>query len=189
VFFTNAFYTNIQDYRLAPYSGTPPLGYVPTGPTKVGQPINYQKVYWALAQDFSCVDTMWSPISSLVFTSQFIPLVKEVQSDPTLLGSGNLGNSTATVPSAFQPIITDLELDLADKGADAYRGFILYEPTAEYRMADMAGHNDLRHIDLQLWWRGRLDGQLYAVNMFNMSSVSVKCLFRKRGAVAKYTNT
>jgi hypothetical protein len=82
-----------------------------------------------------------------------------------------------------------LELDLADKGADAYRGFILYQPTAEYRLADIAGAGDLRSIDVQLWWKGRLDGQLYPINMFNMASCSIKMLFRKKGAVAKYTNT
>lgn len=184
---TNAFYSNVQDYRLTPYSGTPPLGYVPTASSPSG--VNLQKVYWAIAQDFACVDTMWSPIASLVFTSQFIPVTKEVQSDPTYLGGGNLGNSTVTSPSAFQPIVGDVEIDLADKGADAYRGFIKYEPQAEFRMSDIAAQNDLRAIDIQLWWKGRLDGQLYPVNMFNMSSVSIKMLFRKKGAVAKYTNT
>jgi hypothetical protein len=189
VFFTNAFYTNVSDFRITPYSGTPPLGYVPSSANPPGNLINYQKVYWALAQDFACVDTMWSPISSLVFTSQLIPLVKEVQSDPIVLGNGNLGNSGPVVPSAFQPVITDLELEMADRGADVYRGFILYEPKAEYRLADIAGAGDLRSIDVQLWWKGRLDGQLYPVNMFNMASCSIKMLFRKKGAVAKYTNT
>jgi hypothetical protein len=182
VFFTNAFYTNVNDFRLAPYSGTPPLGYVPT------TTINYQKVYWALAQDFACVDTMWSPIASLVFTSQLIPVTKEEQSDPTVLGNGNIGNSAVTTPSAFQPIVGDLELDLADKGADAYRGFIKYEPQAEFRMSDIAGAQDLRSLDIQLWWKGRLDGQLYPVNMFNMASVSIKIMFRKKTASSKFAN-
>ena len=175
VFFTNAFYTNVNDFRLAPYSGTPPLGFVPT------TTINYQKVYWAVAQDFACVDTMWSPIASLVFTSQLIPVTKEEQSDPTVLGNGNLGNSAVTTKSAFQPIVGDLEIDLADHGADAYRGFIKYEPQAQFRMSDIAGSQDLRSLDIQLWWKGRLDGQLYPVNMFNLSSVSIKMMFRKKG--------
>jgi hypothetical protein len=176
---TNAFYANVQDYRLTPYAGTPPLGFVPTSSSSSG--INLQKVYWAIAQDFACVDTMWSPIASLVFTSQFIPVTKEIQSDPTFLGYGNLGTSGVTSPSAFQPIVGDLEIDLADKGADAYRGFIKYEPQAEFRMSDISGQNDLRSIDIQLWWKGRLDGVLYPVNMFNLSSVSIKMLFRKKG--------
>jgi hypothetical protein len=175
---TNAFYSNVADYRITPYSGTPPLGYVPTASSPGG--VNLQKVYWAVAQDFACVDTMWSPIASLVFTSQLIPVTKEEQSDPTILGNGNLGNSSYTRQSAFQPIVGDLELDLADKGADAYRGFIRYEPTAEFRMSDIAGAQDLRSLDIQLWWKGRLDGQLYPVNMFNQSSVSIKMMFRKK---------
>ena len=188
LFISNAFYTNIEDYRLAPYSGTPPLGYVPNGtPAYPGDAsINYQKVYWALAQDFACVDTMWSPISSLVFTSQMMPVFKEEQSTPTFLGASNIGNSTATAQSAFQPIVTDVELNLADKGADAYRGFIFYEPLAEYRMSDVAGQGPLRSLDTQLWWKARLDGQLYPVNMFNLSSVSIKMMFRKKSVSGKF---
>jgi hypothetical protein len=174
IFFKNAYYSNVSDYRLAPYSGTPPLGFVPT------TPINQQKVYWTLVQDFKCTDTLWTPVQSLVFTTQLIPLVKEFQSEPNYLGAGNLGNSAPTSQSAFQPIATDFEVDLADLGADLWRGFIQYNPTAEYRMADMAGQQPIRSIDIQVFWKSRLDGQLYPVNMFNLSSVSIKMLFRKK---------
>jgi hypothetical protein len=174
VFFANAYYSNVSDYRLSPYSGTPPLGFVPT------TPINQQKVYWALQQDFKCVDTLWSPVQTLVFTTSLIPLFRETQSKPTLLGGSNLGNSAATAPSSFQPILTDFEIDLHELGADAYRGFVQYNPTAEYRMADMAGNQPIRSIDIQMWWKNRLDGQLYPVNMFNLSSVSLRLLFKKK---------
>jgi hypothetical protein len=176
IFWTNAYYSNVADYRLAPYSGTPPLGFVPTSP------LNQQKVYWTLVQDFKCTDTLWSPVQSLVFNTQLLPLVKEFQSEPTVLGAGNLGNSAPTVPSAFQPIATDFEVSLSDLGADLWRGFIQYNPTAEYRMADMAGQQPIRSIDIQVFWKSRLDGQLYPLNMFNLSSVSIKLLFRKKGA-------
>jgi hypothetical protein len=117
-----------------------------------------------------------------------MPIFKETQSDPTFLSGSNVGNSTVTSPSAFQPIITDVELNLADKGADAYRGFIFYEPQAEYRLADVAGQGPLRSLDTQLWWKARLDGQLYAVNMFNLSSVSIKMMFRKKTARSKFAD-
>ena len=185
--FNNDNYTNVNDFRLAPYSGTPPLGFVPAGNTVYpgGGTINYQKIYWVIGENFPCVDTLWSPIANLVFTSQLIPVVKEAQSDPTNEGSGDLGNTGVTSPSSFQPIITDLELDVAGRGADVYRSFVHYEPYAEYRLADIAGSGELRNIDIQLWWRGRLDGQLYPVNMFNLSSVSIKILFRHKGAMNK----
>lgn len=176
IFWTNAYYSNVADYRLAPYSGTPPLGFVPT------TPLNQQKVYWTLVQDFKCTDTLWSPVQSLVFNTQLLPLVKEFQSEPTVLGAGNLGNSAPTSQSAFQPIAIDYEISLADLGADLWRGFIQYNPTAEYRMADMAGNQPIRSIDIQVFWKSRLDGQLYPVNMFNLSTVSIKLLFRKKGA-------
>jgi hypothetical protein len=180
-FFQNEFYSNVADYRVSPYGGTPPLGFVPTTAIS-GELINYQKVYWVIGQDFNMVDTLWSPIQSLVFTSQLMPIVKEFASDPVVLGFGNLGNSAPVAPSAFQPIITDIDLDLAGKygGAAQYRGFITFHPTAEYRMADVAGNQPIRSVDVQLWWKNRLDGQLYPVNMFNLSSVSIKMLFRKK---------
>ena len=184
-FISNAFYTNVEDFRLTPYSGTPPLGFVPNGTAQYpgDTTINYQKVYWALAQDFACVETMWSPISTLVFTSQLMPFFKETQTDPTFVGGSNTGYSNPTAQSAFQPIISDIELNLSGKGADAYRGFIFFEPIAEYRLADVAGQGPMRSLDFQLWWKARLDGELYPVNMFNLSSVSIKMLFRKKGAL------
>jgi len=109
-----------------------------------------------------------------------MPITKEIQSDPTFIGASNIGNSTPVSQSAFQPIITDVEINLADKGADAYRGFIQYEPLAEYRLSDVAGQGPLRSLDTQLWWKARLDGELYAVNMFNLSSVNIKMMFRKK---------
>jgi len=33
-----------------------------------------------------------------------------------------------------------------------------------------------------VWWKNRLDGKLYPVQMFNLSSVSIKIMFRKRGS-------
>jgi len=181
-------YLNTNDYRLAPYSGTPPLGFVPSGtPVYPGAPaINYQKIYWAIPQDFPCVDTLWSPIANLVFTSQLIPVVKEAQSDPTNLGTSDVGQSSVVSPSAFQPIVTDIELGLTEKGPDLYRSFVQYSPTAEYRLSDIAGSGELRNIDIQLWWRGRLDGELYPVNMFNLSTVTIKILFRRKGTAGKY---
>ena len=188
--FTTDFYQNVTDYRLSPYSGTPPLGFVPAGSAVYpgGATINYQKIYWSISQDFNCVDTLWTPIAGLVFTSQLIPVTKEAQSEPITFGISDLGNSSAVAQSAFQPIITDLEIDLTNRGPDAYRGFIRYEPTAEYRLADIAGSGELRNIDIQLWWRNRLNGNLYPVNMFNLSSVSLKLLFRKKGAASKYNH-
>jgi hypothetical protein len=101
--------------------------------------------------------------------------------EPTRFGTGNLGYSSATAPSAFLPIITDLVVDLSG-GSEAYRTVTTYTPTAEYRMATMgASKQDIRNIDLSVYWKSRLDGSLNPIQMFNLSSVSVKLMFRKIG--------
>jgi hypothetical protein len=177
ILFRNKFYQNIADFRLAPYSGVPPLGYVP---------LAQQKVYWVNTQDYKSTDSLWSPISSIVFTTSLIPVKSEATGQPNLLGVGNLGDSRATSQSAFQPIITDIALDASVGGADDYRQFIYYAPNAEYRMSDFtASKQEIRNIDVQVFWKNRLNNLLYPVSMYNLSSVSLKVMFRKKGVAGK----
>jgi hypothetical protein len=172
ILFNNKFYQNILDYRVSPYAGVPPLGYVP---------IAQQKVYWKNTQDYKSVDTLWSPISSIVFTSTLLPVKTEQTGQPVELGLSNLGESFPTTQSAFQPIITDIALDTAAGGADDYRQFIFYAPNAEYRLADFGtSKQEIRNIDIQVFWKNRLDNELYPVSMFNLSSVSLKFMFKHK---------
>lgn len=171
--FSNEFFNNVADYRLPPYGGVPPLGYVP---------VAKQKVYYKLAQDYKSVDSIWSPISSIVFTTSLIPIKFEAASQPNILGTGNLGDSAPTSRSAFTPIITDVALDTALGGADLYRQFIYYAPNAEYRMSDLtSSKQEIRNLDVSVFWKFRLTGELFPVNMFNLSSVSIKMMFRRKG--------
>ena len=170
----NYFYQNVEDYRLSPFAGVAPLGYVPA---------LLQKVYWLNEQEYPSDDTLWSPISSLVFTSTLLPTRSEQTGPPVILGTGNNNFSAPTAQSAFQPIITDIALSM-DGGARSYRQFIYYAPTAEYRLTDFAASKqDIRNIDIQVYWKNRLDNNLYPVSMFNLSSVSIKVMFRHKDAM------
>ncbi len=183
ILFPNKFWTNVSDYRLAPYSGTPPLGYVPPSGF-IGAAEQQQKPYWVATQDYKSIDSLWSPIGSIVFCSTLLPVRAEQTGPPVVLGSGNLGDSAATAQSAFQPIVTDIAIDTSAKGAHEYRQFIYYAPTAEYRIADMGeSKQDIRNIDIQVYWKSRLDAQLYPITLFNQSSVSIKVMFRHKGVV------
>jgi hypothetical protein len=175
IIFPNKFFQNVVDYRLTPYSGVPPLGYVP---------ISAQKVYWKLTQDFKSVDSLWSPISSIVFTTSLLPVKTEATGQPNVLGTSNIGDSAPTARSAFEPIITDIALDTALGGADDYRQFIYYAPTSEYRMADFsASPQEVRNIDISVFYKNRLDNKLYPITMFNLSTCSMKFMFRRKGAL------
>ena len=176
----NQFYQNIVDYRTSPAAGTAPLGYVPT------TPLNTQKVIWYVEQDYVCVDTLWSPIGSLVFQSTLLPLVPEYSSAPLALGTGNLtnqGSGNNVAQSAFNPLVTDVCVDQGVSGADGYRHFLYYLPSAEYRLADTLGDAPISNIDISVYWKSRLTGELYPMTMFNLSSVSIKLMFRKKTAL------
>ncbi len=172
--FPNKFFQNVQDYRLSPYSGVAPLGYVP---------IAQQKPYWVAEQDWLSTSQFWTPISSIVFTSTLLPIRAESTGPPFILGTGTLGNSAAVAASAFEPIITDIAADLSSDGAEAYKKQIYYAPTAEYRMADFGpSHQEIRSIDIRVFWKSSLNTQLSHIQIPNLGSVSLKLMLRHKSA-------
>ena len=178
ILFINKFYQNVIDYRNAPYAAggnPPPAGYVPA---------SLQFAYWVAEQDYPSTDSLWSPISSLVFTTSLLPIKTEATGQPVVLGNGNIGVSAPTSQSAFQPIITDIAIDTSQGvGSAAYRQFVYYAPQAEYRLADFSSSKqDIRNIDINVFWKNRLDNNLYPIRMFNLSSVSIKVMFKHKDA-------
>ena len=145
---------------------TPPAGSGATG------------TYWVITQEYPSTSNLWSPIDAIVFSSALMPVIPEAVGDPIFLGDSNNSGQLSNA-SNFQPIITDIALDLIN--ASDYRQFISYLPTAEYRMSAMTtSKTSLNNIDISVFWRCRLDNQLYPLTLYNLSSVSLKMLFRKR---------
>jgi hypothetical protein len=133
--------------------------------------------YVVMTQDYGSDSTLWSPVASIVFTTTLLPVANEQQTVPVQYGASN--TTARTTPSAFAPIITDISLAL--NNASDWRGFIEYNPTAEYRItAFQNGMNEIRQVDIAVFWKNRLDGKLYPLQMFNLSSVSMKLMFRKK---------
>jgi hypothetical protein len=138
-----------------------------------------------MTQEAQSTSTLWSPIESLVFISNLLPIQNEQVAPPNAYGTGNIGNSTATAQSAFQPIITDVANDLS-LDPFAYRKMIYYAPTAEYRMSDFKNSKqEIKTVDIQVFWKNRLNNNLYPLTMYNLSSVSIKILFRKKSQLSK----
>lgn len=186
---------------IASYTGLGPItvGFVPEAVNQilitnilfqniltVVEPGGITKQYWVIQQDYESTSTLWNPIESIVFTSALLPLVFEQIGDPIRFGEGN-DNATNSGRPAFSPIITDVAL--TNENANSYRTFILYSPTAEYRMASFQrSKNPINNIDIQVYYKNRLDGQLYPISMFNCSSVSAKFMFRRIGATNRQEN-
>ena len=179
-------FKNVLNYALAPYNT-----YVPNGPsTPTPSQLNLQKIYWNTVQEQKSTDTLWSPISTIVFTTALMPIKPESTASPVTLGQNNIGNSQPTAQSAFTRIITDIALDLAQGGAGAYKSFIYYVPSAEYRLSDfLSSHQPLSGVDVQVFWKNRLNNQLYPIAMTNLSSVSFKLMFKKKGLATKADDT
>jgi hypothetical protein len=146
----------------------------------------YSGAFWVrMTQEYISTSTIWSPIDALVFISNLLPLQNEQTAPPNTYGTGNIGNSSAAVQSAFQPIITDVANDLSSDPT-AYRKMIYYAPVAEYRMADFQNSKtEIKNIDISVFWRNRLNNQLYPLAMYNLSSVSIKIMFRKKADLNK----
>jgi hypothetical protein len=173
-----SFYQNVVDYRVAPFAGIPPLGFVP---------VEQQKVYYKTTQDFKSVSQLWSPISSLVFTTTLLPIKAEQIAAPIELGEGNLGASSSASAAAFNPIVTDIALPTGEVGADGYRDFIYYAPQAQYRLADLTpSQQPINNIDIQVFYKNRLNNQLYPVTIPNGGSVDIKILFVRKDAAVIY---
>jgi len=177
ILFTNQNYTNLQNNNpfLQGLNAVPPPAYNPFFLI----PPEKQTLYWISKQDYPSTGSLWSPVAALVFTSALLPLKKEYTAKPIILNQGNVGGSTNS-PSAFEPIITDFVIDQQVERAEGWRDFTLYEPTAEYRMISMtASHEEIRNIDIQVFWKYRLTGELIPLTMFNCSDVTIKMMFRK----------
>ena len=155
---------------------------LPTFPTV--QPIGTStKSYFVIEQDYASTGTLWSPIASIVFCSTMIPIYPEEVGTPLKYGTGNDNAPVQSTP-AFSPIITDISI--ATGGAEDYRGFIEYIPSGEYRISSFTGsHQELRNIDIQVFYKLRLNQQLVPITMFNLSSVSIKVMFRKKAKFQK----
>ena len=143
-------------------------------------PAAYQGSYWVATQDYESTSSLWSPVGALTFITTVLPIRTEATGAPVVFGTGNLGYSSNSTQNAFQPILTDIALDLTGDGADAYRRMLYYAPAAEYRMASLTPSDQtINAIDVSVYWKNRLTSELFPITLFNLSSVSLKCMFRR----------
>lgn len=135
--------------------------------------------YWVMTQNYPSTDNLWSPIEAIVFCSNLLPVLAENVSAPTVYGQEN-NNTVVSSSSNYQPIITDITLDQAN-GARDWRSFTVYVPAGQYRYSTLTrSRQSLSNIDIQVFWRNRLDGSLTPLRMPNDSNVSIKILFEKK---------
>jgi hypothetical protein len=143
-----------------------------------GYPLGASTLDWVLTQESVSTTSLWCPVDAVVFTSSNIPVRNEEGSAPTRVGNTTIGN-TQGGNGSFGTIISELTLD--QQSATDWRGFLYYQPYAQYQVASLDGNQvEIRNIDIQVWWRSRLNGQLIPLRLYNNGSASMKLLFRKK---------
>lgn len=118
----------------------------------------------------------WTPIQSLVFISNTLPINPNQVSTPLIYNNGaqlSLGGNN----SAINNIITDLTSDTG-----SYRPNLVYLPQAQYRYVTLYGNRPLFNLDLQIFYRLRT-GQLVPFRLQSGGSVTVKVAFIKKDSV------
>lgn len=131
--------------------------------------VNSTKVsYLSVYQDYSTLDT-WSPVESIVITSNTIPVRS---SNTSANHSYENGNETVSGSSNI------VELEISDfKSGNPVPG-IIYTPSYP-RWINMRNQTELTNINLELYYRSKLDGSLMPVTICSTGSFSCKLCFRR----------
>jgi len=115
----------------------------------------------------------WNPVRRFVFTSQNIPVNGESLLPQTPYATGVQQNTLAT-----QKIISDMTPELT-RGDELRSGTLEYNPSAQYRFADLTSSDVLKYIDFQLYWEDQLGG-LHPHYLLHNGFIAVKMLFQRK---------
>jgi hypothetical protein len=127
------------------------------------------KAFIKVAQEYSTISN-WTPVAGIVFTSNTLPIVQTQLSEALIFNDGGLLNSG--VAQNFAPIISDMATNEM-----CYKPNLLYVPSAQYRMIDMIGNNDINTIDIAVYWKDK-KGNLNPFILQSGASASIKILFQ-----------
>ncbi len=142
-------------------------------------PVNGDPVWTAICLYQECSTTSaWTPIQSLVFISNTLPINPNQVSTPLIFNNGSqisLGGNNSGIAN----IITDL---VSDTGS--YRPNLVYLPSAQYRYITLFGNRPLFNIDLEIFYRLRT-GNLIPFRLQSGGTVTIKIAFIKKDSCGK----
>ena len=114
---------------------------------------------------------IWTPISSIVFCSNTLPIHKNLLSNPLIYYDSVKVNVSSTGAN-YANIITDMVAD------GQYSPTLIYEPTV-YRMISLIGNQPIKNIDVQVYYKNKL-GVLTPFKLNSNCSASIKIMFSKK---------
>ena len=119
------------------------------------------------SQEFSTI-SLWSPISSIVFTTNTLPVRKELVSAPSIFLNGVSYQQTDN--NIISSTVADFEAsDLT------YKPYLVYQPNI-FRYIDLEGDSPLSTIDIRCFWKNNL-GELIPFYLNSSESASMKIMF------------
>jgi hypothetical protein len=129
-------------------------------------------------QEFSTT-ALWCPITSIVFTSNTLPIVSNQVSTPIIYNNGiEVGNNGNN--ALISQTITDF---VANEGF--YKPQLIYEPSAQFRFIELISNRPLNTFDLQVYWKDKV-GTLIPFYLASGATASVKVLFTKKNSAMNY---
>lgn len=124
----------------------------------------------ALIQDYSTV-ALWNPVSSIIFTSNLIPIYQSQTPPIQIYENGQITNNSSNFN--YRNVLTDfIANDLQ------FVPYVQYSASI-YRYLSLKPNTDIRNIDLQVFWQNKNNGTLKPLYMGVGGSCSVK-LFLSR---------
>jgi len=170
------FRTNFINNWIKTPSGFTSWAYTNTGawsPDLTEATYLYPEYLVKVEQEWSSIDLM-TPINSLVFTSNTLPLVLNQQSSSQIKNNKDVFTPT-TQGSLNQHILTITDLMSNQQG---YRPNILYVPSGQYRYITLQGNQPLSQIDINVFYQLKT-GELIPFMLTNGGTASIKLLFEK----------
>ncbi|CAM9651935.1 unnamed protein product [Ectocarpus fasciculatus] len=126
-------------------------------------------IFNKIDQEYSTIAN-WSAVSSIVFTTNSIPIVASQQSEPRVYSSGSVISSG----SAQQYLLVISDMATNDM---VYKPNLLYVPSGEYRLISLNGSSPINDIDVNVYWKDK-KGNLNPFYLQSGASASIKFYFR-----------
>ena len=128
--------------------------------------------YIYITQESKSVE-FFSPVSSIVFSSDQLPIVGDITSIPKTITQSKVSNSSI---GTAQKVITDIVISMTS--LFDYKQIITYIPT-QYRWISMDGTN-VKNINVAVFWRSKFNAELYPFFMSSIGFCQFKFVFRHK---------
>ena len=146
---------------------------------------------WFLTESEYSPVPMWNPISSLIFSTSFIPVQMSLTTNPNVYGSSTYdatyANGTDGNNSQISTMISDIQVPLTT--GSEYKPTVLYSPANEYRLIDLNGNVPLKQASFSISYKTKF-GEVLPFYLGSLCGANLKIMFRRKrfnlGNVAPY---